>query len=70
MGKILILMGIILICLGLGLEFGDKMALGRLPGDILIKGKNIFFSFPITTCLLLSAFLSLVLYLIQYLFSK
>ena len=39
MGKILILMGIILISLGLGLEFGDKIALGRLPGDILIKGK-------------------------------
>jgi hypothetical protein len=37
---------------------------GRLPGDIVVRGKNSVFYFPLTTSILLSAFLSLVLWLI------
>ena len=35
--------------------------LGRLPGDIRIETKNGGFYFPLTTCLLLSAVVSLLL---------
>jgi len=39
--------------------------LGRLPGDIRIQGKNSSFYFPLTTCLLLSAVFSLVMWLLK-----
>ena len=39
--------------------------LGRLPGDIYIRGRNTSFYFPIVTCLLLSVGLSVVLWLIR-----
>jgi hypothetical protein len=44
---------------------GEKLPirLGRLPGDITIRGKNSVFYFPIVTSLLLSVVLSFVLWL-------
>ena len=39
--------------------------LGRLPGDIVIERENGRFYFPITTCLLLSAVLSLVMWVVR-----
>jgi Protein of unknown function (DUF2905) len=42
----------------------SSMPFGRLPGDILYRGKNTTFYFPITTSLLLSVVLSLVFYVI------
>ena len=39
--------------------------LGRLPGDIVIRGKNGVFYFPIVTCLVISALLSLVFWLMR-----
>jgi Protein of unknown function (DUF2905) len=41
--------------------------LGRLPGDMVIERENSRFYFPITTCLLLSAALSLVLWIARWL---
>jgi hypothetical protein len=41
--------------------------LGRLPGDIAYKGKHGQFYFPLVTCLLLSAVLTLVWWLISFL---
>ncbi len=41
--------------------------LGRLPGDIRIERKNFGFFFPLVTCLLLSAALTLVLWLVRWL---
>ncbi len=38
--------------------------LGRLPGDIEIRGKNGVFYFPVVTCLIVSAVLSFVMWLI------
>ena len=37
--------------------------LGRMPGDIRWRGKNSAVYFPIVTCLLLSALVSLLLYI-------
>ena len=59
-----ILIGSILVVLGVGLSlFGKISGLGKLPGDLLIKKENFTFYFPLTTSLLISALLSLILYL-------
>ena len=60
-GKSLILLGIILIALGIFLNFSGKIPfLGKLPGDIYIKKDNFSFYFPITTCILISIVLTLI----------
>ncbi|PLB87255.1 DUF2905 domain-containing protein [Dysgonamonadaceae bacterium] len=66
-GKILIAIGIIILIVGIILFFfGDKLSfLGHLPGDIRIERENFRFYFPITTMILLSAILSLVLWIIR-----
>jgi hypothetical protein len=61
MGKWLILSGVILIIAGL--LFSLKIPfLGKMPGDIVIKGENYAFYFPIVTCLIISIVLSLIFY--------
>lgn len=62
MGRLLFVVGLLLIVLGVILQFGEKIfGRGRLPGDILIRRGNFTFYFPLGTCLLLSIILSLVL---------
>jgi hypothetical protein len=39
--------------------------LGKLPGDISYRGKNVTFYFPLGTSILLSVVLSLILYLFR-----
>lgn len=65
MGRALIAIGIALVILGLIVTFGEKLPirLGRLPGDIIIRGKSSVFYFPIATSILLSVLLSLVMWL-------
>ena len=65
-GKILAFFGVVLLVLGaIFLLLGrTSLPFGRLPGDILYRGKNTTFYFPLTTSLLLSAVLSIVLYII------
>ena len=60
-GKILIGLGGLLILAGLLVELGSRLPvrLGRLPGDIVIRGKSGVFYFPLMTCLLVSAVLTL-----------
>jgi hypothetical protein len=67
-GRMLILIGLALIVLGLIVTFGERLPirLGRLPGDIVIHGKNSTFYFPIVTCLIVSV----VLTLLGWLFSR
>jgi DUF2905 family protein len=64
-GRTLIFVGLALVALGLLVSLGEKLPIrfGRLPGDIVIRGKNSVFYFPIVTSLLLSALLSLVIWL-------
>jgi hypothetical protein len=66
MGRALIVIGIVLLILGLLVTLGEKLPirLGRLPGDIVIRSRNTTFYFPLVTSLLLSALLSLVVWLI------
>jgi hypothetical protein len=66
MGRTLIAIGIALVILGVLVTFGEKLPvrLGRLPGDIVIRGKNTTFYFPLVTTLLLSVLLSFVMWLL------
>ena len=69
-GKLLVFAGVALIVIGALLMLGSKFAffgLGRLPGDIAYKGKNISLYFPLVTCIVLSAVVTLVLGLLSFL---
>jgi Protein of unknown function (DUF2905) len=65
LGRGLVILGLIITGLGLLVLLGSRMNLpfGRLPGDIVWRGKNSTFYFPWVTCLLLSILASLVLWL-------
>jgi len=68
-GKILILTGVLLVILGVIFSFSHKLPyLGKLPGDIYIKRENFTFYFPLTTCILISAILSLIFWFISKFF--
>ena len=41
-----------------------NLPVGRLPGDMVYRGRNTVFYFPLATSIILSIVLSLVLYLI------
>jgi hypothetical protein len=61
-GKCLVIIGLVLAGVGALLWLGiGKSWLGRLPGDIHYSRNNFSFHFPIVTCLLLSAILTLIL---------
>ena len=66
LGKMLLFFGLILVVGGLVLMLFGRMniPLGRLPGDIVYRGKNTTFYFPLATSILLSVVLSVVLYFI------
>ena len=66
LGRILIVLGFVLVALGVLLTLGDKLPirLGRLPGDFVIRGKHSVFYFPLATSILISVILSIVLFLI------
>ena len=62
-GKTLIFFGLILLIVGVILSLAGKLPwLGNLPGDITIQRGRFTFYFPITTCIVISAVISLVLY--------
>ena len=67
LGKLLMVLGGVLVLLGLGLTLLGRtnLPLGRLPGDILYRGKNTTFYFPLATSIVLSVVLSLLLYVIN-----
>ena len=65
MSRFLITLGIVLVAAGLAWPLLAKLGLGRLPGDIHIERDGFSFYFPITTGLIISAVLSLVLWLLR-----
>jgi len=68
MGRMLLVVGVVLIGAGALLFFGARLPfrLGRLPGDISYQGKNGNFYFPIVTCIVLSITFTLILWVINY----
>ncbi len=65
-GKVLILVGLLLVVLGVIFSLGAKISwLGQLPGDIIFRRGNLTVYFPLATSLLISVMLTLVLYLLK-----
>jgi hypothetical protein len=66
MGRILIVIGLVVAGIGFAMVFAGKIPwLGRLPGDLFFRGKNVSFYFPLTTSILISVILTLILWFIN-----
>ena len=63
--KLLVATGLALAAVGLLFWLGEKVGLGRLPGDVVIRGERTTFIFPIVTCLIVSAVLTILLWLFR-----
>lgn len=66
-GRALVIAGALLIVAGLLFLAAERLGirLGRLPGDITLRGRHTVFYFPLATCILLSVILSLILWLLR-----
>ena len=67
LGRTLIAIGVILVVAGLLLTFGARLPLriGRLPGDIVIRGRRSVFYLPLATCIVLSVVLSILMWVLN-----
>ncbi len=66
-GKLFVILGVVMAAVGAALMLGSKLPfrLGRLPGDIVYQGRNTAFYFPIVTCLVLSAALTAIFWVVS-----
>jgi hypothetical protein len=66
LGRLLVILGVALVVIGgiVVLLGRAGLPLGQLPGDIVYRGKNTTFYFPLATCILISVVLSIVIFLI------
>ena len=63
LGRGIVFFGLILVGVGAVIVAFEKynfFRLGRLPGDIVYRGKHVTFYFPLVTCVLLSLLLTLL----------
>lgn len=65
MGKLLTMIGVVLLILGGFMIIGEKLGFGKLPGDIFIEKGNFTFFFPIVSCIIISIILTIILNLIN-----
>lgn len=61
-GRVLIIVGIVLVVTGAIMTFAFTNGVPKLPGDIVVKKENFTFYLPIATSIILSVTLSLVFY--------
>ncbi len=66
-GKALLVLGLLLVLIGAVLLIAARFGipLGKLPGDIAYRGKNVSVFFPLGTSILISIVFSIILYLIS-----
>jgi hypothetical protein len=65
LGKYLIIIGVVLIVAGLLWLAGERLGLGRLPGDIVIERENFRLYLPIASSIVVSIALSVIFWLIS-----
>jgi hypothetical protein len=65
MGRTLIILGLALVAAGLLWPVMSRMGLGRLPGDIVLRRSGFSVYIPLATCLLISAALTAVAWLLR-----
>jgi hypothetical protein len=71
LGKILLIVGGVIVVIGLLLVFAQHIPFfGKLPGDIFIKKDNWSFYFPIVTFLIISVLLTVIINLILFFLRK
>nr|WP_172683491.1 DUF2905 domain-containing protein [Rickettsia monacensis] len=63
MQKFFITLGLLITTIGLVWPLISNLKLGRLPGDFFFQKGNFYFFCPLTSCLLLSIFISLLIFL-------
>jgi hypothetical protein len=63
MSKLLIAIGLVLVAVGLLWMLGERLGLGRLPGDFTIEREGMRIYIPIATSIVISVALSLLLWL-------
>lgn len=59
--KIFIGFGLLLVVVGALLLFGQRLGLGRLPGDVLLQRRGFTFYAPLATSIVVSLVLTLLL---------
>ena len=59
-GRILLIIGILLVVVGGLAALGVRLPIGRLPGDIAVEGDRGGFYFPIVTMLIVSVVLTVL----------
>ena len=59
MGRLLVVVGIVLVVVGLLINWG--LPIGRLPGDMTIRRGNFTFYFPLATSIVVSILLTLLM---------
>ena len=60
LGRILLIVGVVLVVFGGLAMLGVRLPFGRLPGDIAIEGERGGFFFPITTMIIISVVLTVL----------
>ena len=67
LGKLLLGLGLLLIVIGAVLVVAARfgLPLGRLPGDVSYRGRNVTVFIPLGTSVLISVVLSILLYLVS-----
>ncbi len=65
LGKVLVFLGAAIVVVGLVfILLGRNLPIGRLPGDIVYRGKNTIFYFPLATSIVISIVLSVLMYFV------
>ncbi len=66
LGKLLVFLGAAIVVVGLVFVLLGRtnLPIGRLPGDIVYRGKNTIFYFPLATSIVISVVLSVLMYFI------
>ena len=65
MSRFLVTLGIVLVVAGLAWPILAKLGLGRLPGDFHVEREGFSFYFPLTSGLIVSAVISVVLWVLR-----
>jgi hypothetical protein len=65
LGKVLVVVGLVVVALGILLVLGGALGLGRLPGDFAWRKGNMRVYLPLATCLILSLLATLIFNLIS-----
>jgi len=65
MQRLIVAIGAVILVIGLAWPWLSRLGLGQLPGDIRIEREGLTIYFPLTTCILVSAVVSVIIWLLR-----